>query len=165
MSAQTLIIFIVSGLPKHPKTPKNTQKRIKIHNLSQKCVLYVLDAKCLKTNEKWTKFAQLAVSVPQVSKFGKTSPWKFKMKEKSTQGKEKSKFIKISPWVKKFEKITLLPFKIQNWHKWSLEFQYLAEKVPDGIFLIEKSLLVPRKSQVSTLVLGMKFLRNYIFGP
>ena len=56
------------------KTSKNTQKRIKIHKLFQKCVLYVLDAKCLKTNEKRTKFAQLAVSVPQVSKFIKTSP-------------------------------------------------------------------------------------------
>ena len=112
------------------KTSKNTQKRIKIHNLFQKCVLYVLDAKCLKTNEKRTKFAQLAVSVPQVSKFGKTSPWKFKIKEKSTQGKEKSKIIKISPWVKKFEKITLLPLKIQNWQNRSLEFVKLANLVP-----------------------------------
>ena len=47
----------------------------------QKCVLWVLDAKCLKTNEKWTKFAQLAVSVPQLSKVVKTSPWTFQKKQ------------------------------------------------------------------------------------
>ena len=30
--------------------------------------------------KKRTKFAQLAVSVPQVSKIDETSPWKFKRK-------------------------------------------------------------------------------------
>ena len=35
----------------------------------------------------------MAVSVPQLSKVVKSSPWKFKMKGKSSQGKEKSKYI------------------------------------------------------------------------
>ena len=151
MSAQTLNIFGQIWTAKHTKTLRNASK---YRNYSRNRVLHVLDAKCLKTNEKRTKFAYLAVSVPQVSKFGKTSPWKFKMKEKSTQGKEKSKFIKISPWVKKFEKITLSPLKIQKSPKWSLEFQILAELVPGGIFLEEKSFLVLGKSKLSEIALG-----------
>ena len=52
----------------------------------QKCVLYVLDAKCLKTNEKRTKFAQLAVSVPQLSQIVKTSPWIFQNMQNIIKG-------------------------------------------------------------------------------
>jgi hypothetical protein len=50
------------------KTYKNTQKCIKILKIFQNCVLYVSDAKRVKTDEKRTKFAKLAVSVPQLSK-------------------------------------------------------------------------------------------------
>ena len=82
------------------------------------------------------------------------------MKEKSTQGKEKSKFIKISPWVIKFEKITLLPLKIQNWQNRSLDFQKMAELVPGGIYLKEKSFLDLRKSKVIKTGPWMKDLRN-----
>ena len=66
------------------KTSKNTQKCIKIQKISQDCVLYVSNVKCLKTDEKRTKFAKLAVSVPQLSKIVKTSPWIIVLKEKST---------------------------------------------------------------------------------
>jgi hypothetical protein len=49
------------------KTYKNTQKCIKILKIFQNCVLYILDAKRVKTDEKRIKFAKLAVSVPQLS--------------------------------------------------------------------------------------------------
>ena len=71
MSAQTLIILGQSKLQNHIKTLRNASKIVKI---SQDCVLCVSDAKRLKTCEKCTKFAQLAVLVPQLSKIDKTSP-------------------------------------------------------------------------------------------
>ena len=71
MSAQTLIIFGLSGLQKRTKTLKYVSKSVKIF---QDCVLCVLDAKRLKTCEKHTKFAILVVSVPQLSRNYKTSP-------------------------------------------------------------------------------------------
>ena len=72
MSAQTLIIFVQNRMP---KTPKNTQQCIKMMKISQMSVLCVLDAKIPKSDEKHIKFAQLAVSVPQVSKVVIFSPW------------------------------------------------------------------------------------------
>ena len=78
---------------------------------------------------------------PNFQKLSNLVPGSLKSKEKSTQGKEKSKIVKISPWVKKFEKITLLPLKIQNCNKRSLEFQYLADLVPGGIILKEKKII------------------------
>ena len=71
MSAQTLIIFVVFKLPKHTKTIEKSSKYLNYH---RDCVLCVLNAKLAKTNEKRSKFAILAVSVPQVSKFVKISP-------------------------------------------------------------------------------------------
>ena len=40
--------------------------------------LYISDAKGLKIDEKRVKFAELAVSVPELSKVVKTSLWLFK---------------------------------------------------------------------------------------
>ena len=50
--------------------------------LSKDRVLCVSNAKYLKTDEKRTKFADLAVSVPQVSKLVKNSPYAFILKGK-----------------------------------------------------------------------------------
>jgi DNA polymerase III delta subunit len=79
MSAQTLIIFVVFKLPKHTKTIKKLSKYL---NYPRDCVLCVLNAKCAKTKEKRSKFAILAVSVPQVSKLVKISPYAFILKGK-----------------------------------------------------------------------------------
>ena len=79
MSAQTLIIFVVFKLPKHPKMLRNASKYL---NYPRDCVLCVLKAKCAKTKKKCTKFAVLAVSVPQVSKLVNFSPYAFILKGK-----------------------------------------------------------------------------------
>jgi hypothetical protein len=42
--------------------------------ISQESVLHVSNAKISKTDEKRTKFARLAVSIPQLSKDVKSSP-------------------------------------------------------------------------------------------
>jgi hypothetical protein len=81
MSAQTLIVFVVFKLPKHPKTLKYASKYRKY---PRDCILYVSDAKWVKTMKNEQKFAQLAVSVPKLSKIYKTSPWACVLKEKST---------------------------------------------------------------------------------
>ena len=59
------------------KTRENTQECIKIMKISQESVLHVSNAKVSKTDEKRTKFAKLAVSVPHLSKVVKSSPWSF----------------------------------------------------------------------------------------
>jgi predicted RNA-binding protein with PIN domain len=79
MSAQTLIIFDVFKLPKHTKTIKKISKYL---NYPRDYVLCVFNAKCAKTKKKRTKFAILTVSVPQVSKLVKISPYAFILKGK-----------------------------------------------------------------------------------
>lgn len=46
--------------------------------------LYVSGAKGWKTDEKQAKFAQLAVSVPELSEIDRISPWKFILEEMTT---------------------------------------------------------------------------------
>lgn len=109
MSAQTLIIFVVFKLPKHTKTIKKLSKYL---NYPRDCVLCVLKAKWAKTNEKQLKFAILAVSVPQVSKLVKNSPYTFILKGKVNPSFWKSNITKYYTWVISF----------QNLHVWSLRF-------------------------------------------
>lgn len=54
MSAQTLIIFGQIWAAKHLKTLNNASKHWKY---PRDCVLYVSDAKWVKTDEKWSKLA------------------------------------------------------------------------------------------------------------
>ena len=72
--------------------------------ISQESVLHVSNAKISKTDEKRTKFAKLAVSVPQLLKVVKSSPWLFQKLEKVTKGPFKLKSDIISPLVQSFTK-------------------------------------------------------------
>ena len=80
-----------------------------------------------KQMKKRSKFAILAVSVPQVSKIFRNSPYAFILKEKSTQVLKNSKVIKNGLWVKSLE----------NLQDWSLEFGIL-QKQSLGILKIKK---------------------------
>jgi hypothetical protein len=51
-----------------------THKMLQIH---QNVFLCDSDTKRLKTSEKWPKFTQITVSVPEVTQNVKTSPWLF----------------------------------------------------------------------------------------
>ena len=57
---------------------------------------------------KMIKVCTIGSFNPSSFKIDKTSPWKIKMKEKSTQGFLKSKIIKKRSLGEKFEKITCL---------------------------------------------------------
>ena len=80
--------------------------------ISKDRVLCVSNAKYLKTDEKQAKFADLAVSVPQVSKIGKTSPWNWKMWNFIIQG----------PWIVLSCQKWSLNEILGNWQNRSLNF-------------------------------------------
>ena len=89
-----------------------------------KMCFYVIQVQKIEKQVKNTQsFTQLSFSVPGVSQFGKTSPWKFKMKEKSTLVLGIPKMFTSNPWIKVYTKWQLLPLKLQNWQKWSLGIQ------------------------------------------
>ena len=57
----------------------------------------------------------------------------------------------------KFEKITLLPLKIQNWQEWSLEFWKLTDSVPGGIILKENHFWSLENHKLSKMILWCEF--------
>ena len=64
-------------LYKPTKTTKNTQMTLKMIQIHKNVFLCDSDTKRLKTSEKWPKFTQITVSVPEVTQNVKTSPWLF----------------------------------------------------------------------------------------
>ena len=117
MSAQTLIIFVIFKLPKHPKTLKYASKYIKY---PRDCILYVSDAKWVKTMKNEQSLHNWQFQSPNFQKFTKLVPehvfWK-KSQPKAFKSQKSSNI--VLRW-KLWENYIFGPYTLQVWQNQSL---------------------------------------------